>query len=86
MTQMEQLRTRAALEALLTVDGGLTARALAPVIELSTGRPVSDADCAVVLRSLREKGLITSYTNRITEDVTWLLTDLGRVAAAGRTF
>lgn len=84
MTSYEQMRLRAALEALAEIDTGLSARVLGLTIELATGRPCTDVDVDKTIRHLREKRLITSYTNRVTDEVTWCITDLGRVALAGQ--
>ena len=83
MTQTDQARMRAILEALSAVPDGLSADALSPLVEIATGRAWPDADRKLLLLDLRGKGLVTTYTNHVTDVVTYLLTDLGRVALAG---
>ena len=83
MTQTDQARMRAILEALSAVPDGLSADALSPLVEIATGRAWTDADRKLLLLTLRGKGLIPTYTNRVTDVVTYLLTDLGRVALSG---
>ena len=83
MTQTDQARMRAILEALSAVPDGLSADALSPLVEIATGRAWTDEDRKLLLLTLRGKGLISTYTNRVTDVVTYLLTDLGRVALSG---
>lgn len=83
MTQTDQARMRAILEALSAVPDGLSEASLAPLVEIATGRAWADSDRRLLLLALRGKGLVTTYTNHVTDVVTYLLTDLGRVALAG---
>lgn len=83
MTSIDQQRTRAILDALLGTDGGLSARSLAPVVEIATGRDWPDADRDLLLLALRGKGLLSTYTNRVTDETIYIVTDLGRAALAG---
>lgn len=83
MTQTDQARMRAILEALSEMPDGLSEASLAPLVEIATGRAWTDSDRRLLLLALRGKGLVSTYTNRVTDVVTYLLTDLGRVALAG---
>ena len=83
MTFIDQLRTRSILEALAAMPDGLSEVALAPIVEIATARAWSDEDRRLLLHDLRGKGLLSTYTNRVTDVVTYLITDLGRVALGG---
>ena len=83
MTAIDQLRTKVILETLCSLPQGLSAEAIASQVELSTGRFWADADRALLLTSLRERGLVSSYTSPVTDTVFYVPTGLARVALQG---
>ena len=76
----EALAMKRALETLDTVNAGLSEGALFDFVERQLGEHLTVADRAELKKKLLEKEWIADYTDKLTDEVKYCITQQGRLA------
>lgn len=83
MTASEQYQLKQALEILNRMPEGLPGDVLVDQVGIATGRPLTTVAGQWLIHTLLGRKWVYSYTNTITEQVRYAITDGGKVAMLG---
>lgn len=83
MTAAEQYQLKKALEILSKMPEGLPDDVLVDQVGIATGRPLTTLAGQLMIHTLLGRRWAYSYTNTITEQVRFAITDGGKVAMLG---